>query len=155
MKIAQQFCARSVHCSVQRGQPQAACKRNSTPTLISAGRCSWSRNGSPASNSNAISIAPSSIRLWRQSNFQIRRRWSALTPSYGRKAWIRWRFIGPRREQFATDLKSRTKREGYSQERRKQMRKMLILVAMSAAITTVGSGAKAQVDLSAYADAEG
>jgi hypothetical protein len=35
------------------------------------------------------------------------------------------------------------------------MRKILISVAMSAAIMTAGSGAKAQVDLSAYADAEG
>jgi hypothetical protein len=35
------------------------------------------------------------------------------------------------------------------------MRKMLISVAMSAAMMTAGSGAKAQVDLSAYADAEG
>ena len=35
------------------------------------------------------------------------------------------------------------------------MRKTLISVAMSAAIMTAGSGAKAQVDLSAYADAEG
>jgi hypothetical protein len=35
------------------------------------------------------------------------------------------------------------------------MRKILISVAMSAAMMTAGSGAKAQVDLSAYADAEG
>jgi hypothetical protein len=35
------------------------------------------------------------------------------------------------------------------------MRKILISVAMSAATMTAGSGAKAQVDLSAYADAEG
>jgi hypothetical protein len=35
------------------------------------------------------------------------------------------------------------------------MSKMLISIAMSAAIMTAGSGAKAQVDLSAYADAEG
>ena len=35
------------------------------------------------------------------------------------------------------------------------MRKTLISVVMSAAIMTAGSGAKAQVDLSAYADAEG
>jgi hypothetical protein len=41
--------------------------------------------------------------------------------------------------------------------RRKEntMSKMLISIAMSAAIMTAGSGAKAQVDLSAYADAEG
>jgi hypothetical protein len=39
--------------------------------------------------------------------------------------------------------------------RTKKMRKLLILVAMSAAMMTVGSGAKAQVDLSAYADPEG
>ena len=35
------------------------------------------------------------------------------------------------------------------------MRKILITVAMSAAMMAVGSGAKAQVDLSTYADAEG
>ena len=35
------------------------------------------------------------------------------------------------------------------------MRKILISVAMSAAMMAVGSGAKAQVDLSTYADAEG
>src|SRR3954447_7013820 len=39
--------------------------------------------------------------------------------------------------------------------RTKKMRKLLISVAMSVALTTVGSGAKAQVDLSAYADPEG
>jgi uncharacterized protein (UPF0303 family) len=37
----------------------------------------------------------------------------------------------------------------------KTMRKILISVAMSAAMMTTSSGAKAQVDLSAYADAEG
>src|SRR3954463_7122933 len=35
------------------------------------------------------------------------------------------------------------------------MRKILISVAMAGAMMTVTSGAKAQVDLSAYADAEG
>jgi len=35
------------------------------------------------------------------------------------------------------------------------MRKMLILVAMSAAMLTASAGAKAQVDLSTYADADG
>jgi hypothetical protein len=35
------------------------------------------------------------------------------------------------------------------------MRKLLIVVAMSASIMTASSSAKAQVDLSAYADAEG
>ena len=35
------------------------------------------------------------------------------------------------------------------------MRKLLISVAMGAAMMTAGSGARAQVDLSAYADAEG
>ena len=35
------------------------------------------------------------------------------------------------------------------------MRKILISVAMSAAMMAVGSGAKAHVDLSTYADAEG
>jgi len=35
------------------------------------------------------------------------------------------------------------------------MRKMLFLVAMSAAMLTASSGAKAQVDLSTYADPEG
>ena len=35
------------------------------------------------------------------------------------------------------------------------MRKILISVAMSAALMTAGSSAKAQVDLSAYADSEG
>jgi hypothetical protein len=35
------------------------------------------------------------------------------------------------------------------------MRKIMILVAMGFAITIAGSGAKAQVDLSAYADANG
>jgi hypothetical protein len=35
------------------------------------------------------------------------------------------------------------------------MRKILISVAMSAAMMAAGSGAKAQVDLSAYADPEG
>jgi hypothetical protein len=35
------------------------------------------------------------------------------------------------------------------------MRKILITVTLSAAMLTAGSGAKAQVDLSAYADAEG
>jgi hypothetical protein len=37
----------------------------------------------------------------------------------------------------------------------KAMHKLLISVAMSAAIMMAGSGAKAQVDLSAYADGEG
>jgi len=36
--------------------------------------------------------------------------------------------------------------------KKKQMRKMLFLVAMSAAMLTASSGAKAQVDLSTYAD---
>lgn len=35
------------------------------------------------------------------------------------------------------------------------MRKKLILIAVGAAMMTTGSGAKAQVDLSAYADADG
>ena len=40
-------------------------------------------------------------------------------------------------------------------KKEKTMRKIFISVAMSAAMMTAGSGAKAQVDLSAYADAEG
>src|SRR4249919_2119446 len=40
-------------------------------------------------------------------------------------------------------------------KKEKSMRKILISVAMSAAMMTAGSGAKAQVDLSTYADPEG
>src|SRR5437879_4176785 len=42
-----------------------------------------------------------------------------------------------------------------SRKKENAMRKTLISVAMSAAIMTAGSSAKAQVDLSAYADADG
>src|SRR5437879_10621821 len=42
-----------------------------------------------------------------------------------------------------------------SRKKENAMRKTLISVAMSAAIMTAGSGAKAQVDLSTYADANG
>src|SRR5450631_2151381 len=38
---------------------------------------------------------------------------------------------------------------------KKTMRKLLISVAMSSAMALAGSGAKAQVDLSTYADSEG
>jgi len=41
------------------------------------------------------------------------------------------------------------------QSRRKNMRKFVITAALGLAITIAGSGAKAQVDLSAYADPEG
>src|SRR5450631_4250984 len=41
------------------------------------------------------------------------------------------------------------------QSRRKNMRKFVITAALGLAITFAGSGAKAQVDLSAYADPEG
>jgi hypothetical protein len=40
-------------------------------------------------------------------------------------------------------------------KKEKSMRKILISVAMSAAMMAASSGAKAQVDLSTYADAEG
>jgi HdeA/HdeB family len=40
-------------------------------------------------------------------------------------------------------------------EREKNMRKFVITAALGLAITIAGSGAKAQVDLSAYADSEG
>jgi inactivated superfamily I helicase len=43
----------------------------------------------------------------------------------------------------------------YFAGKKKTMRKILILVATSAAIMTASSGARAQVDLSAYADSEG
>jgi len=42
-----------------------------------------------------------------------------------------------------------------SRKKENTMRKTLISVAMSAVIMTAGSGAKAQVDLSTYADANG
>jgi HdeA/HdeB family len=52
-------------------------------------------------------------------------------------------------------LKSQAGCEDVFAGKKKTMHKLLISVAMSAAIMMAGSGAKAQVDLSAYADAEG
>src|SRR5258706_7397955 len=117
MKSAQQFCARSAHCLVPRGRPQAAYKLSSTPTSINRGRCSWWRNGSRASNSNATSILPSLIQSSQRSNFQARRRWFALTQLNGRKGWTRWRFIESPQGPLAIDLKSQTSCENCSQER--------------------------------------
>src|SRR5712672_622885 len=154
MKSEQQLCARSAHCSVQRGQLRAACKLISMPTWTNARRCSSWRNGSRASNSNAISIAPNSTQSSPRSSFRARRPWFTLTQLNGRKAWIRWRFIEPPLGP-PIDLWSQTRRENSFAGKRETMRRILISVAISAAMMTAGSGAKAQVDLSAYADPEG
>jgi hypothetical protein len=52
------------------------------------------------------------------------------------------------------DVKPKIRCENCSQEE-KTMRKLLMTVAMVSGMMTAGSGAKAQVDLSAYADPEG
>lgn len=88
---------RTIGVSDVFGQPQAASRLVSMATSTNAKRFYSPKNGSCASNPNAISTLSKLIPSSRPASFQVSRRSFASTRSNdGKKAWIRWRFIEPR-----------------------------------------------------------